>query len=82
MRFISTRGGPSVTLDRALEQGIAEDGGLFLPETVPQIILPEVSDMDEIGVTAKAFLAPFFEGSDLEQHLDEIIAETFHFPIP
>lgn len=71
-----------MTLDQALERGIAENGGLFLPETLPRIVLPEVSDIDAIGVTARAFLSPFFEGSDLEAHLDEIIAETFHFPIP
>jgi len=36
MRYRSTRGADPVTLDAALIQGIAPDGGLFLPETLPQ----------------------------------------------
>jgi len=82
VRYISTRGGPSVTLDQALKRGIAADGGLYLPEVLPPIILPEVTDIGDIDTTARAFLSPFFAGSDLETHLDDIIAETFHFPIP
>ncbi|MGI9202405.1 MAG: threonine synthase [Woeseiaceae bacterium] len=82
MKYVSTRGGAPVTLDQALRQGIAADGGLYLPETLPDLALPKVSDGDDIKLTARAFLAPFFAGSDLEKHLDDIIAETFHFPIP
>ncbi|MGI9262573.1 MAG: threonine synthase [Woeseiaceae bacterium] len=82
MRYISTRGGASVTLDAALRQGIAADGGLYLPEALPSVALPDGSASDEINVTAKAFLAPFFTGSELEPHLGDIISETFRFPIP
>jgi len=35
MRFVSTRGGtPPETLSGAIVQGIAADGGLFVPEHV------------------------------------------------
>lgn len=82
VKYISTRGGAPVTLDEALRRGIAADGGLYLPETLPDLTLPDIADSGDIKLTAKAFLAPFFEGSQLEDSLDEIIAETFHFPLP
>ncbi len=38
MRFISTRGQtPSVTFSEAVALGLAPDGGLFLPETLPDL---------------------------------------------
>lgn len=82
MRYQSTRGGASVTLDEALRQGIAADGGLYLPESLPELTLSSGADSADIKVTAGTFLAPFFAGSDLEDSLDEIIAETFSFPLP
>lgn len=82
MKYTSTRGGPAVTLDEALTQGIAADGGLYLPETLPELDVRNVADSGDIKLTARAFLAPFFAGSSLEDSLDDIIAETFHFPLP
>jgi threonine synthase len=41
MRFISTRGGGAPqTLSNALALGLAEDGGLFVPETFPTLPRP------------------------------------------
>ena len=37
MRFISTRGGPSVTACEAIVRGIAPDGGLYVPESFPRV---------------------------------------------
>ncbi|MDR1497812.1 MAG: threonine synthase [Puniceicoccales bacterium] len=37
MRFISTRGGDSATFSEALFKGLAGDGGLFVPETLPDV---------------------------------------------
>ena len=38
MRFISTRGqAPAVTFSEAVALGLAPDGGLFLPETLPDL---------------------------------------------
>jgi len=38
MRFVSTRGGvPPVSFSTAVEQGLAPDGGLYLPEQLPDI---------------------------------------------
>ncbi len=43
MRFVSTRGQtPSLGFSDAVATGLAPDGGLFLPETLPQFSLAEI----------------------------------------
>jgi threonine synthase len=37
MRFISTRGGDTATFGEAVIKGLADDGGLFVPESMPDI---------------------------------------------
>jgi threonine synthase len=37
MRFISTRGGDTATFSEAVIKGLAGDGGLFVPETMPDL---------------------------------------------
>ena len=39
MRFISTRGGDTATFGEAVIKGLADDGGLFVPESMPDISL-------------------------------------------
>jgi threonine synthase len=82
MKYRSTRGEELVSLDEALVSGIAADGGLFVPASLPELAHDEFAGTGDIRATAKQFLAPFFAGSSLESQLDEIIAETFSFPIP
>jgi len=82
MKYRSTRGSSLLTLDEVLLRGIAEDGGLFLPESLPSFSADEFSAGDSILDTARVVLTPFFSGSSLAGSLDKIIAETFHFPIP
>ena len=41
MRYVSTRGdAPAVTAGQAILQGLAEDGGLYVPETFPAFARP------------------------------------------
>ncbi len=82
MRFRSTRGGAPVTLDEALVRGIAEDGGLFVAEALPTFETRDFDAAGSITELARILLEPFFERSRLLPELDEILAETFHFPIP
>jgi threonine synthase len=82
MQYRSTRGASPLTLDQALVRGIADDGGLFLPEEIPRFELSAFDAAQDIDEVASLFLAPFFAGSSLEGALDNIIAETFTFPIP
>ena len=82
MRYISTRGARPVSLDQALVSGIASDGGLFVPVSPTQTSLLAYGAAEDIQNTAKVFLRQFFSGSKLEGSLEEIISETFSFPIP
>ena len=45
MYFVSTRGNQRVTGAQAIVQGIASDGGLFVPETFPKVTEEELNAM-------------------------------------
>ncbi|QSX79504.1 threonine synthase [Agrilutibacter solisilvae] len=80
MDFISTRGGDAVGIDVALVAGLAPDGGLYIPRTIPAATLthpgPTLAD------TAQQLLAPYFAGSRLRQELPRICRSAFDFPAP
>jgi threonine synthase len=81
MRYISTRGGAAPTrLSDAIAAGIAPDGGLYVPETMPTVPLPPANG--SLAGTALRMLEPFFEGDPLEDDLPAICAEAFAFPAP
>lgn len=82
MKYFSTRGDGPVILDDALRMGIADDGGLFLPEKLPSFEPSDFADADSILQVAEVLLRPFFTESVLENELGPILAETFSFPIP
>ena len=82
MRYFSTRGDGPVSLDDALRLGLAADGGLFLPETLPSFDVGDFDGKESIAAVARVLLAPFFATSGLAAELDAIVAETFHFDIP
>lgn len=82
MKYVSTRGAAKVNLDDALLSGIAADGGLFIPETLPTFDTDDFDGAESILDIANILLTPFFEGSSLANRLDSILAETFDFPIP
>ena len=81
MKYRSTRGAPAVSLDTALVQGIAEDGGLFLPVELPQFIGEDFDAAASLQDVASVLLRPLFVGSSLVDDLQRIIDETFTFPI-
>src|SRR5580765_1614774 len=83
MRFISTRGEASpVTLSDAILQGLASDGGLFVPDRMPTLPLSGFSSDAALPSIAARLLAPFAEGDALAGELDAICAEAFDFPAP
>ncbi len=82
MRYFSTRGDGPVNLDYALQNGIAADGGLFLAEKMPVYATRDFARAESIPEVARVLLEPFFGGSELEQDLKTILAETFSFPMP
>ena len=82
MHYVSTRGVGPVSLDDALVQGIAADGGLFLPDGLPSFDVSDFDAANTVEQVARVWLAPFFEGSSLASQLDPVIDETFGFVIP
>ena len=65
----------------AILKGLAEDGGLFVPDHLPS--LPSSLSVDmPYGRFAAMVLKPFFEGDELEGELEEICSAAFNFPIP
>ncbi len=83
MRFYSTRGGAdAVTLSQALREGLAGDGGLFVPEQFPAFTANDFVNDVTLPSMANRLLAPFFAGDALEAGLAQITAEAFNFPVP
>ena len=82
MNYRSTRGAGPASLDDALRQGIAQDGGLFLPEKMPTFDVADFDGAESIPDVAQVLLRPFFKGSSLQGDLRAILEETFSFPIP
>ena len=54
MNFISTRGGEKVTGAQAIVQGLAKDGGLYVPETFPAVSREELEAMTEMSYPERA----------------------------
>ncbi len=82
MRYKSTRSSENLySFMEALYSGLAPDGGLFLPESVPHL-LDEPEELLGMSLTelARHFLAPFVTGIG-EIELDRIIERTFNFDI-
>lgn len=82
MDFVSTRGGETVGLDEALVNGIASDGGLYVPAQLPSFSTDDFAAGASIAEVASVLLEPFFAGSVLSGELDRVLAETFSFAVP
>ena len=54
MKFISTRGKGTATGAEAIAHGIAEDGGLFVPETFPAVTAEELEKMLPMSYAERA----------------------------
>lgn len=81
MKFVSTRNhAPSVAVDAALVAGLAPDGGLYVPASIPTLGTPLARDT--LAATATAVLAPYFVDSALRERLDDICAHAFSFAAP
>jgi threonine synthase len=83
MKYRSTRGkAPAVGLGAAINAGLAPDGGLHVPETLPQLPSHSFDADDSLARVAARLLAPFFDGDDLAAQLEPICADAFAFPAP
>src|SRR5262245_4580946 len=88
MKFISTRGhlsenaAPAVSFGTALTQGLAPDGGLYVPETWPKLPLSAFDGAESLPDVANVFMKPFVEGDALAAQIPEITRDAFNFPAP
>ena len=81
MNFISTRNAsPAATLSAAIAAGLATDGGLYVPERLPEP--RELAPGANLAETATDLLRPFFAGDGLEGELASICKAAFDFPAP
>jgi threonine synthase len=83
MNFASSRGSDGgVTLSRAILQGIAPDGGLYIPSAFPTFSTADFQGEASLGVLAERILRPFAADDPLENELQAICREAFTFPAP
>jgi threonine synthase len=81
MRYLSTRGGRTVDLSTVIMEGLAPDGGLYVPETLPRRDPASFAGVTAAEIAAE-LLEPFFAATPLREALPEICRDAFNFSIP
>jgi threonine synthase len=83
MRFTSTRdAAPAVGFSAAVQQGLAPDGGLYVPQSWPAAPAALQSKRLDLASLGERLLAPFVAADPLEGQLSAIAREAFDFPAP
>lgn len=83
LRYSSSRGGaPSVTLSEAIRQGLAPDGGLYVPTRLPSVDVASFAGLSRLPEIARSSLGGFFEGDRLQPMLGEIADAALNFDAP
>jgi threonine synthase len=83
LRYLSSRGGaPPLTLSEAIRQGLAPDGGLYVPTRLPVVDVAAVARSTRLPDIAQSTLHGFFQGDRLEPKLADIARAAFDFPAP
>jgi len=85
MKYISTRGGcPPQSFEQVLLTGLAPDGGLFVPDSLPELSADEIrswQDLDYADLALKIvtpFIGDEIEGSALSNIIRQSYAEFDH----
>lgn len=85
MKYTTTRGSAQTySLKEAAFMGLAPDGGLFMPASIPRADMDEVLRRAESSFADMAeYLAGLFFGDDLpKDELRRVVDEAFFFPVP
>lgn len=80
MKYISTRGeSPSLNFEDVILTGLAEDGGLYLPEKFPEFSQSEIASWSNLNYQELAYkiIAPFVDGEIPEADLKAIIEKSY-----
>ncbi len=83
MKFASSRNGaPLVTLSEAIRQGLAPDGGLYVPTHLPRVDRGAFAGLTRLPEIARGVLDGFFAGDRLQPFLGQIADAALDFPAP
>lgn len=83
MRFVSTRDAShSAGLGAAIARGLAPDGGLYVPERLPELDPAALAARDSLAGLAAELLRPFASGDVMADLLPAIATDAFDFPAP
>ena len=80
MRYISTRGqAPELRFEETMLTGLARDGGLYVPATLPRFSPAEIAAMAGLSYEDVAFrvMRPFIGDSFTDQEFGDIIARAY-----
>jgi threonine synthase len=77
LRYLSTRGAPAaLAFDEVLLTGLARDGGLYLPESWPQLDLAALAGLDYPALAARV-MQPFLGGRIAEADFSRLVKEAY-----
>ncbi|MDU8910350.1 threonine synthase [Aestuariicoccus sp. MJ-SS9] len=80
MRYISTRGqAPALTFEEAMLSGLARDGGLYVPETIPQMSDADIRALHGLPYEEVAFrvMRPFVGDGFTDEVFADLIAKAY-----
>jgi threonine synthase len=80
VKYISTRGqAPALDFEDVVLTGLAPDGGLYVPETLPEFSQEEIASWAGLSYEELAFkiMAPFVSGAVSDAELKQIISEAY-----
>jgi len=83
LRYVSTRGAsPDLALSEAITRGLSPDGGLYVPDRLPELAASGFADLSSLADVATVALGAFFAGDRLQPQLGAIVAAALDFPAP
>lgn len=83
MRFLSTRDAAhTVGLGDAIARGLAPDGGLYVPTSLPRLDVAALDAAADLPTLAERLIAPFAAGDAMAGRLAGITSDAFDFPAP
>jgi len=80
MRYISTRGqAPALSFEEVVLTGMAGDGGLYVPETLPEFSKEELASMAGLSYAEIAFrvMKPFVNGEIDDETFRRLVTEAY-----
>ena len=80
MKYISTRGqAEPLSFEEVVLTGLATDGGLYVPETLPQFSVEEIASWATLSYQELAFkiMAPFVDGEIPDKDFKTIIEKAY-----